>query len=133
MSATTIVHALLSVAPGVTALAGVRVYPTMLPEGVPTPALVHEEISTVDLGTINAQQPYALRRSRVQINALALQFADAAALLAAACAAVQFQRGSIAGKTVVSILRDRTGPNGFDPDLNLHHHIADLMVTWQDP
>jgi hypothetical protein len=132
MSLARIVFPLLSEHAPLHQLVGDRIYPEQVPEGTVLAAVGFEEISTTDVGTIDALQPYSLRRSRVQINALAPDHSAAAAVLHAACAALQFQRGIVGGQRVVSIVRERTGPHGVNPSLGLHQHVADFVVTWQE-
>lgn len=131
MSAIAITYALLSAASGVTSIAGTRIAPGLLGEGTALPAVVMLHVSTVDVPTIDAASAGTLtRRSRVQVNAVAQDYATAAALAAACKAALQFQRGTIAGQYVASIVRDYEHPDDFDPDLHSQVVAADYLIVW---
>ena len=131
MSADAVVYALLSGAGAVTAIVGTRIYPVLLPEKQPTPAIVYEQISSVREPAIDAQAATHTTRSRYQINLLSTDHAVARTLRAAVVAALQFQRGSIGGITVHSVLHAGEGPVGFDQQLGLFFLPIDFLVTHQ--
>lgn len=133
MNAQAVAYTLLSADAGVTALVpAVRIYPSMLGEGVALPAVVIMLISTVDQPTIDAQAPYQLRRSRVQVNALAQDYAQAQALGRAVNAALAFERGTIAGVSVASVVRDWTHGDDFDTELHAHVVAQDFLIVWRE-
>ena len=133
MNAQAVTYALLSADAGVTAIVpAARIYASMLDEGVALPAVVIMLISTMDQSTIDPTSPFQLRRSRVQVNALAQDYAQAQALGRAVNAAMAFERGTIAGVTVTSVVRDWTHADDFDPELHAHLVAADFLIVWHE-
>ena len=129
MSAESAVTALLLAAAPVTALVDTRVYPGMLPEGIALPALVVEHISSVRLGRLDASAATHPVRTRMQINLLAKTYPQLKALRDAVTAALQYQRGSLGGSSVISVLPDSEGPDTHDPAMGVFHQPIDFMVT----
>jgi hypothetical protein len=132
MNAQAVTYALLSADAGVTAMVpAARIYPSILDEGQPLPAVVFFLVSTVDMQTIDSAA-YQLRRSRVQVNALAQDYAQAQQLARAIGDALSFQRGSIAGVTVASIVREWVHADDFDTDLHAHLVASDFLIVWHE-
>jgi hypothetical protein len=52
-SAETTLYSILSTAPGVTALVGPRIYPDLVPQGIATPYIGYERVSTAPVATIH--------------------------------------------------------------------------------
>jgi hypothetical protein len=131
MSAESVVYALLTGAGAVTSIVGTRIYPEVLPEKQPTPAIVYEQISSTRTGAIavDALAGSHLTRTRVQINLLSSDHAVTRTLRAAVVAALQFQRGVIGGITVHSVLHAGEGPVSFDQALGLYHRPVDFLIT----
>lgn len=129
MDARTAIYALLSASTAVGAIVGTRIYPTVVPQDQPMPALVYQRVSAVEPGQIDGQG-VALVQARIQMTALAESFATCAALLDAARQAVLYQHGSIGGVQVVSIIRDIDGVDTFDPEANLFSQSMDVIVTY---
>ena len=128
MKAEAILYALLSGAGPVAAIVGARIYPGMLPQGVATPAIVVELISSVQAGRIDAAATTHLYRARMQVNLLGADYAVLYTLRAAVVAALRFQRGVIAGATVHTIAPDNEGPITYDEQLGLFHRPLDFVV-----
>lgn len=129
MSADAVINALLTGAAPVTALVGTRIYPAVAPENTPAPFIAFELVSNVRLPRIDAQAAAHLARARVQVNLVAEAYATVKALRAAVVAACQFQRGILAGVSVVSVLPEGDGPISFDAALGLFHQPVDFSVT----
>ena len=132
MHAEKAIHALLMQASVVTSLVGARCYPGQLPQGCPLPALVVEHISTVQASTLDANAEFNLARTRVQVTALASDYPTQKALVHAVAGACTFQRGLIAGVTVISVMRDLIGPDLRDDDRSVFFQAVDFVVTFQD-
>lgn len=128
MKAEAIVYALLSGAAPVTSIVSARIYPVVLPEGVPFPAIVYELVSSVMQPRIDAASASHLYRSRIQVNLLGVDLAALITLRDAVVAALQFQRGAIAGATVHAVLADSEGPVTFNEQLGLFHRPLDFVV-----
>ncbi len=129
MSADAVVYALLTGAGAVTAIVGTRIYPVVLPRGVPTPAIVYEMVSGPRLPAIDAYATTHCTRTRMQINLLSKDHTVAHTLRAAVVAALQFQRGSIASTTVHSVLHAGEGPVSFDQALEVFQLPVDFLIT----
>jgi hypothetical protein len=129
MSADAAVYALLAGAGAVTAMVGTRIYPAVLPEKQPTPAIVFEQISSVRAPAIDAWDGSHLMRTRVQVNCLSADYAVAASLRAAVVAAMEFKRGAIGALTVYSVLHAGEGPVSYDQPLGLFQLPVDFLVT----
>lgn len=129
MSAESAVIALLGAAAPVTALVSDRIYPGMLPEGHPLPALVVEHITSVRLGRLDAQAATHPVRTRMQVNLLAATYPQLKALRDAVTSALQYRRGSLGGSSVVSVLPDTEGPDTHDPAMGVYHQPIDFVVV----
>lgn len=131
MSAEKVTHALLSGAAGVTSVVGTRIFPVLMPEKQPTPALVYDLVTSVRIGALDAYAPTHLTRSRVQINVLSADHATSATLRDAVVQAMQFERGSIGGVTVHSVIpaEPLDGPVIYDKDLRLYMRPLDFFIT----
>ena len=133
MTAESVLYALMSGAGPVTAIVGDRIYPVVLPEGKPLPALVLEHVSTYRPPVIDAFAGTHMTQTRMQANCLALSHTACRALADAARAAAQFQRGTIAGVLVHSVLHAGEGPTTYDAETGAFHQPIDFMVTHQQP
>lgn len=129
MSASKVVNALLLGAGPVTAVVGVRIYPVVLPQNQPLPAITFEVISATRLGAIDAYAPTHLTHSRVQVNLLAADYPAVLVLLEAVKAALQFQRGTFGGITVHSVLHAGEGPTQYDQQLGVFTQPIDFLIT----
>lgn len=129
MSASPVVHALLSGAGGVTSIVNDRIYPVVVPQGKTMPAIAYEPISAWRPPAIDAYAPTHLTKARMQINPMATKYSELQQLLAAIKAAMQFQRGVIGGITVHSVLHAGEGPAQFDQQLGLFTQPIDFIVT----
>jgi hypothetical protein len=130
MSAQAIAYALISAAAGVTAITSTRIYPSDLPEGVSLPAAVIRLVSNVRAGVIDANAAEHLYRARVQVNALSSSFVQSQTLRTAIKACMRFQRGSIGGVTVASIVDDVDLPDDYDQELHAYVAPADFIIVW---
>jgi hypothetical protein len=131
MSAEAVVYALLTGAGAVTAVVGSRIYPEVLPEKQPTPAIVYEHVSSSRSGAIavDAVASTHLTRTRIQVNLLSTDHTVTRSLMVAVVAALQFKRGLIGGVTVHSVLHAGEGPVSYDQALGLYHRPIDFLIT----
>lgn len=132
MSAEAITHALLAADATLAGLVGARIFPVVLPDQQPLAALVFDLVSGVDIGTISTGPYLGSKRSRIVLDAYAADFAAAKALQQAAVKALRFQRGTVAGVTLVAVLPESEGPNGWDPDRKLFVCPAQVLVFWRE-
>jgi len=136
MRAEQVVYTLLAADAGVAAIVGTRIYPGALPQRTILPALVYSHVDTVDLEPIDAQAGGLIALGRIQVNALVNDdpsgvsgYAQLKALGEAVRAALSFASGSIAGVTVVSVLRDQALPDQRDDDVGVLFQSTDFIVT----
>jgi len=132
MSAEAITHAVLGQAAGLTALVGPRVFPEMLPDNQPAPALVHSLISSIDVGVIGADDYAGTQRARIALDAYAEDLAAAKAVFLEGRKALLFQRGAVAGVELVAVTPAGEGPNGWDPDRRLFVCSGQVFVIWRE-
>lgn len=133
MIAEAITFALLSAAAPVVAIVGGRIYPTVVPQGQPTPAVVYEVVSAVYQGAIDAYAPTHLTRSRVQVSLVGPDFDQLRTLRDAVVLAMRFARGAIGGTTVHSVLPGPEGLVTFDEALDLWYRPIDFLLTHEAP
>lgn len=128
MRAEKVIRSLLLANATVSAAVGTRVYPVTLPEGTTLPAIVLDHVSTVEQPTIDANAPYALVESRISVTVIANDYVTLKSLSEACRVALNFQRGSIAGVSVVSVRRALVGPEYKDDELKSYAQPQDYMV-----
>lgn len=131
MSAEDVIYALVSGAGPVTAIVGERIYPVVLAQGQPLPAIVYSLVTVTRPPAIDAAAPTHLARSRIQLDLMARDYPTLQALRAAVVAALQFQRGVIAGTTVHSVLHAGEGATQHDGELQVYYRPIDFIVTHQ--
>lgn len=131
MRAEAVVKALLASYPGVTAIVSTRIQPAPLPETLALPAIATRHISTTDLPTIDALS-YGLTRSRIEITVVTKSYPSQKQLLEQVRLALQYQRGTVAGYQVVSIVRDNVGPDLRDDDKQIFTQSIDFIVTLKE-
>lgn len=131
MTAEAVMYALMTGAGPVTSIVDTRVYPVVLPEGKPLPALVLEHVSTYRPPVIDAYAGTHMAATRIQCNCLAVSHIVCRALADAVRLAAQFQRGSIAGVLVHSVLHAGEGPATYDAETGAFHQPIDFIVTFQ--
>lgn len=132
MSAEKVINALLTGASGVTSIVGTNVWPVFLPLGKTPPAVVYQTVSAVRLPVIDAYASAHPTRARVQLDLMAATYAEVKQLREAVKSACQFQRGSIAGVTVISVLHGGEGVDAYVEALRLFHQTVDFIVTFNE-
>lgn len=135
MDAEAVIRALLVADSAVTALApATRIYPSEIPESATLPALATNTVSTVDLPTDGAAgEANRLVRSRVEVTVVAADLVQHQQLMRAVTNACRYQRGSVAGVSVVLVERDSVGVRRRDPDTGVYTQPVDFFVTHREP
>lgn len=134
MRAEKVIRALLAQAAGVSAVVGDRIHPVPLPQGVTLPALGYTHVSTREhTGDGSASAAYVLCTSRIQVDVLAKDYPTQKSLLDEVRKACNYQRGIIAGVTVVSVLRAGVAHDERDDDMRVYRQSIDFLVTYQEP
>lgn len=131
MQAIAIFNALLSGATGVTALVGARIYPVELPQGGPLPAIAIEAEPDVPLPTIDAAAGYGLRQVQVVVHIVAKTAPALATLQDAVEAACNFQRGMVAGYSVVTVAAGTVGRAETDSAIGLWYLPLNFTLTYR--
>lgn len=91
MSAETTLYGVLAADAGVTALAGTRIYPLLLPQEPTLPAITYQRISTT---AVHTRSGNGLAFVRLQLDCFAATYAGAKSLAAAVVAAVETVDGA---------------------------------------
>lgn len=107
-----------------------RIVSGLLPQGTAAPALSIEEVSNVPQPTIDAQA-YNLMRSRVQVTVVASSYVQQKAVAELVRVACEYQRGTIAGRRVASIVLENSGPDMRDANAQLYTQPLDFLVVHQ--
>lgn len=129
MSGVAIVRALLAADATVMAITP-RVVAGVLPQGVALPALSVSEISSNEFTTTARNLPTKLIRERVQVTALAKDYAAMKNLLKAAALGRGTHTGTVLGFLVRSILPEGVGPEIPPADDGIYEQSRDFMVTF---
>lgn len=133
MSAVKVIRALLVADSAVVALLpAVRIIAGSLPQGTALPAVSINEVSTMEIGRIDAQAETTLTEGRVQVTVIAASYPAQKALLDAVRKACNYERGSIAGVPVVSVRRSGNGPDFNDPESGFYMQSVDFRVTYHE-
>ena len=127
-----VIRALLVGTVGVTAkVPAERICAGTMKEGTPLPAIGITEISLLPVSAIDGQAEYSVVTSRVQVTAMAKTYPEVKELVDLVRRACNFQRGLIAGVSVISILRDTVGPDMAD-DFGNSFQSIDFKVTYYE-
>jgi hypothetical protein len=116
----------LALVPAVSIVAG------ELPQGTVLPAIGISEVSTVPIARMDAYAAYELVEARVQVTLIATTAPSRELIRNAVRKACNYQRGSIAGATVVSVRRIGNGPDFNDPDTGFYMQTVDYSVIYQE-
>jgi hypothetical protein len=98
-----IFNALLTASSGVTALVATRIYPVEAPQNTAMPAVVVDLDSDTELPTLDAAASYGMRKASVTLHLMARDLTGLRTLVTAVETACRYQRGMIAGYSVVSV------------------------------
>lgn len=115
-------YTILSGAGGVTALAGTRIYPLLIPQEAALPALAYQRIS--GRRTMAHDGPITLTRARVQITCVAETYSQAKSLAAAVQAALDGYRGTVGSHAILHAF--------LDNDLDEYGETTELPAVRQD-
>lgn len=116
---------------GVTAIAGTRVYPAMLPQNVTLPAISYVRVDTVSVQSHSGNS--GLARARFQISAWASTFTVARNLAEKIRLALESFRGSFGGTVAVGgiLFIDHSTFVEVDGDQRIHQHALDFAI-WHE-
>lgn len=129
MSGVAILRALLAADAAVLAITP-QVVAGVLPQGAALPALSVSEISSNEFTTTARNLPTKLIRERVQVTALAKDYAIMKKLLKAAALGRGTHTGTVLGFLVRSILPEGVGPEIPPADDGIYEQSRDFMVTF---
>lgn len=133
MSAVEVIRALLiSNPPVITICPATKIALGIVPQRTALPALSVMHISTTGVSRIDAQAELALVTSRVQVTVMAKGYLAVKSLVAAVRKACNYQRGTLAGVNVVSVIRDTVGPDFANDDASIYYQTIDFKVTYHE-
>jgi hypothetical protein len=133
MSAVKVIRALLAADAAVIAICpAAKIGAGFVPQDTAMPALLVQHIGTVPIARIDAQAEYGLVTSRIQVTAMAGDYPGVKALLAVVRKACNYERGTIATVSVVSVLRDTVGPDLTNDDASIYYQSMDFKVTYHE-
>jgi hypothetical protein len=134
MSAVKVIRALLVASGPVVALVpAAQIVSGVAPQGIALPAMSITEVSSVPVSAIDAQAEFSLVTSRVQVTLMAKDYPSIKTVMEMARKACNFARGTIAGVSVVSVVRDTVGPDFSDDAVPIHFQSIDFKVTYHEP
>ncbi len=110
--------------PGVTALAGDRIYYQVRPDGATYPCIVLNVISVVPRRDLDG---VAWTETRIQVTAMAQTESVAEAVATAVRQALEGLQGSVVGLDVIAT-RVETGVVIYQEDTGQTHHHVDVVV-----
>lgn len=129
MSGVAILRALLLANTNVTAVTA-RIVAGVLPQGVTLPAIGVSEVSSNEERTVARNLPVKMIRERVQVTALAKDYATMKKLIKAAALGPGVHTGVVLGFRVNSILPEGVGPEIPPADDGIYEQSRDFMVTF---
>lgn len=130
MKAETVIKTLLESAAPVVQLAGQRIYLDARPEADPLPAVVFELISNRHDQPAFPGMGSELSTARIQVNCLARTAEEAVVLREAVRTACHVQSGVISGVTVMANLADISGPDSYDPLIDIYTKPIDFILRY---
>lgn len=129
MSGVAIMRALLAANSSVMAITP-RVVAGVLPQGAVVPALSVSEVSSNEERTVARNLPVKMIRERVQVTALAKDYATMKKLIKAASLGPGVHTGVVLGFRVNSVLPEGVGPEIPPADDGIYEQSRDFMVTF---
>ncbi len=135
MSAQAITYAVLSGSAAVTAIAGARIYPLVLPEGIRPPAVVYELLSGNEHRTVSMAHTQRLVQARMRVTGVVAP-GDYAALTglmeAIRSAAVGRVNVTIASIPNVVLTAGPESPDNFDAEALLASRSRVFNITFNE-
>lgn len=132
MSSEKVIYHLLSNNAPLALLVSTRIFGGIIPQETALPALAYNHVSTVENATIDANSPYGLVTSRVQVTVVSKDYPQLKSLIALVRKACNYQRGTINGVIVNSIVRDVVGPDFIDDASSLFMQSIDFKITYHE-
>ncbi|MER2537639.1 MAG: DUF3168 domain-containing protein [Azonexus sp.] len=129
MRAEAVIYSLLTVAAGVTALVGPRIYPQVIAQDQPYPAIMFHKISAIRMPHISASLGANLVEARIQVSAFAKSYPEVKTLAEEIRKALIYKSGTYAGVQVVAVLFDLEGPDQFDDSNRIYYQPLDFLIT----
>lgn len=132
MSSEKVIYHLLSNNAPLASLVSTRIFGGIIPQEAALPALAYNHVSTVENSTIDANSPYGLVTSRVQVTVVSKDYPQLKNIVSLVRKACNYQRGSINGVIVNSIVRDVVGPDFIDDAASLFTQSIDFKITYHE-
>lgn len=132
MSAVAILRAMLTANASLTAvIPAARIVAGVLPQATTLPALALTEVVTTEMPHIDGSAPTTLVDGRVQATVFAKDYPSVKSALALVRKACNYQRGTLAGFSVVSVRRLSNGPDFGDDGMCMQS--VDFSVIYYEP
>ncbi len=109
-----------------------RMFAGVIPQETALPALAYGHVSTIENTAIDANSPYAMVTSRVQVTVVTKDYPSLKNIISLVRKACNYKRGSINGVIVNSVVRDLVGPDFRDDEASLFMQSIDFRVTWHE-
>jgi hypothetical protein len=96
------------------------------------PAIAYNHVSTFENTTIDANSLYALVTTRIQVTIAAKDYPTVKSVLELVRKACNYQRGTINGVIVSSIVREQAGADFRDDEAGIFYQTIDFKVTYHE-
>ena len=110
-----------------------RIFSGVVPQATVLPAISVMEVVSTEVPTIDATAPTTIVDSRVQVTVIASTYPNAKTVHALARKACNYQRGTLAGYSVISVRRVNNGPDFTDPEAQICIQSIDFSVLYHEP
>jgi len=133
MSAEKAIYALLKASSALLAVVpSDRIFAGVLPLNTALPAISYSHLSTVENTTIDANSPYGLVTSRIQVMVATKDYPTQKDLIRLIRLACNYKHGTFNGVIVNSVIRDIVSPDLSDDEVGIFYQSIDFKVTFQE-
>ncbi len=129
MSLETGIYARLSGYANLVSLVSLRIYPEVLPQDCPFPAVSYHKVSETPEHAMSSEA--GVRSSRIQVSSFAETYTGVKAILTQVKAALSRYRGTSGSTVFQEILLDGTW-DIYEPDTGIYHCPADFIVWYEE-
>ncbi len=123
------IYARLSGYANLVSLVSLRIYPEVLPQDCPFPAVSYHKVSETPEHAMSSEA--GVRSSRVQVSSFAETYVGVKAVLTQVKAALSRYRGTMGSTVFQNILLDGTW-DIYEPDTGIYHCPADFIVWYEE-
>lgn len=109
-----------------------RIYSSVIPQDAILPSISYSHVSTVENTTIDAYAEFALVTSRIQVSVATKDYAQLKDIIRLIRKACNYNRGTINGVIVNSIVRESIGPDMRDDESKVYFQSIDFRVVFHE-